>query len=228
MNHTSAPVATVSSSARAAFIRKTYLHVFLAVLLFTGIETFFFKSGLAEVIFNALTSVSWLFVLGGFVLLSWIASRFAQSSSSKPVQYLGFTGFILLEAIIFLPMLVIAEVKTGGGAIESAATATLLGFGGLTAIAFGTRADFSWLGKILALVGVGALVAIVCGALFGFSLGTWFSVGMVIFAGAAILYDTSNIIHHYDESQYVAAALQLFASIALMFWYLLRFFTSRD
>jgi uncharacterized protein len=45
---------------------------------------------------------------------------------------------------------------------------------------------------------------------------------MIGFAGAAVLYDTSNIIHAYPEDRYVSAAMQLFASIALMFWYVLR------
>ncbi len=73
-----------------------------------------------------------------------------------------------------------------------------------------------------------ALVAIVGGIVFGFELGTWFSVAMVGFAGAAILYDTSNVLHHYPQDRYVAAALSLFASVALMFWYVLRLFMSRE
>jgi FtsH-binding integral membrane protein len=60
------------------------------------------------------------------------------------------------------------------------------------------------------------------------TLGTWFSVAMVALAGASILYDTSNIIHHYRDDRYVGAALELFASVAMMFWYLLRLFMSRD
>ena len=76
--------------------------------------------------------------------------------------------------------------------------------------------------------GILALVAIVAAVLFGFELGTWFSVAMIGFAGAAVLYDTSNILHHYPEDRYVGAALALFASIALMFWYVLRLFMSRD
>jgi FtsH-binding integral membrane protein len=32
------------------------------------------------------------------------------------------------------------------------------------------------------------------------------------------------VLHHFSEDSYVAAALQLFASIALMFWYVLRLF----
>ena len=38
----------------------------------------------------------------------------------------------------------------------------------------------------------------------------------------AILYDTSNVLHHYRTEQYVAAALALFASVALLFWYILQ------
>ena len=74
----------------------------------------------------------------------------------------------------------------------------------------------------------GVVVSIVGGAIFGFQLGTWFSVAMVGFAGAAILYDTSNVLHHHPEDRYVGAACQLFASVALMFWYILRIFMSRD
>jgi FtsH-binding integral membrane protein len=51
---------------------------------------------------------------------------------------------------------------------------------------------------------------------------------MIGLAGAAVLYDTSNILHHYPKDKYVAASLALFASIAMMFWYVLRLFMSRD
>ena len=51
---------------------------------------------------------------------------------------------------------------------------------------------------------------------------------MIGFAGAAVLYDTSNILRHYPVDRHVAAALDLFGSIALMFWYVLRLFLARD
>jgi FtsH-binding integral membrane protein len=105
---------------------------------------------------------------------------------------------------------------------------TLVGFTGLTFVAFVTRKDFSFLRGILMWAGVLALVAIVGGVVFGFQLGTWFSIAMVGLAGAAILYDTSNVIHRFPTDRYVAAALELFASVALMFWYVLRLFMSRD
>jgi uncharacterized protein len=95
-------------------------------------------------------------------------------------------------------------------------------FGGLTAIAVITRKDFSFLGSILTMGGFIALGLIACSAIFGFSLGLFFSVVMVVFASAAILYDTSNVLHHYNTNQHVAASLELFASVALLFWYILR------
>ena len=47
------------------------------------------------------------------------------------------------------------------------------------------------------------------------------------FAGVAILYDTSNVLHHFPEQRYVGAAMQLFASVALMFYYVLMLFVGR-
>ena len=46
-----------------------------------------------------------------------------------------------------------------------------------------------------------------------------------------ILYDTSNILHHYPTDMHVAAALELFADIALLFWYIIQLvmeMSSRD
>lgn len=227
--YTSTPVEMLGIDARATFITRTYTHLFGAILGFVLVEMFFFTTGLAEIMARAMLGTSWLLVLGGFVLVSWLASRAAHQSRSLGTQYLALGGFVVAEAVIFVPLLFIAQGYAQGGVIESAATVTLLGFGALTSIAFWTRKDFSFLGALLRWVGILALVAIVTAVLFGFELGTWFSVAMIGVAGAAILYDTSNVIHRFPEERYVAAALTLFASVALMFWYVLRLFMgSRD
>ena len=124
-------------------------------------------------------------------------------------------------------MLYMAQIKAPG-TIESAAGVTLMGVAGLTVVAFVTRKDFSFLRGVLMWGGVLAIVAIIASVLFGAELGTWFSVAMIGFAGAAVLYDTSNILRHYPVDRHVAAALDLFGSIALMFWYVLRLFLARD
>ena len=214
------------SASKAEFLARTYSHLFGAIAAFTLVEVALFRSGMAETIATALFGVNWLFVLGGFVAASWMASRVAAQAQSRAAQYAALGGFVLAEAIIFVPLLFMANAYAPG-AISSAALVTLLAFAGLTAVVFVTRKDFSFLRGVLGFGMVLALVAIVAGVLFGFQLGTWFSVAMVGLAGAAVLYDTSKILRNFPEDRYVAAALQLFASVALMFWYVLRIFMSR-
>ncbi len=219
----------VRSEARAAFISRTYMHLLGAILGFIMIEYYLFSTGLAATIAQAMLGTSWLLVLGGFILVSWLASRVAHNAQSLAAQYAALAGFVVAEAIIFVPLLALAHFRAGGGVIESAALVTLLGFTGLTAVVYYTRKDFSFLGGLLKWAGIGALILIVAGTIFGFQLGTFFSVGMVVLAGAAILYDTSNVLHNFPEDRHVAASLELFASVALMFWYVLRLFMgSRD
>jgi FtsH-binding integral membrane protein len=224
----SQPVAVnaLDSQARGAFVSRTYAHLFGAVSAFILIEVFLFKTGLAPIIAQNLLGVSWLLVLGGFVLVSWLASRTVHVAASKAAQYVALGCYVVAESLIFVPLLYIAD-KYAAGAITSAAVVTFLAFAALTAVVFLTGKDFSFLRTLLYWGGIVALSLIVCGVIFGFQLGTYFSVAMVAFAGAAILYDTSNILHHYPEDRYVAAALELFASIALMLWYVLRLFMSR-
>lgn len=217
----------IAADSRARFVARTYTHLLGAIAAFTVLEVLLFRSGIAASIAEALLGTNWLFVLGGFLVVSWIASRIAHTVESVPAQYAALGAYVLAQAIIFVPLIYIAEV-TAPGVVRSAAAVTLFGFAGLTAVALITRKDFSFLRGVLLWGGVVALVLIVGGALFGFELGTFFSVAMVAFAGAAILYDTSNVIHHFREDRYVAAALELFASVALMFWYVIRLFLSRD
>ena len=223
------PVSQLDVDSRATFIMRTYVHLLGAILAFAGVEYVLFASGLAQPIAEAMMGVSWLLVLGGFMVVSWFASRAAATAESKVAQYGALAAFILAEALIFVPLLFMAAYYTNDpNVIGKAAWVTMLGFAGLTAVAFTTRKDFSFLGGMLKWGMVLALVAIVAGVIFGFELGTWFSVAMVGLAGAAILYDTSKVLNGYPEDRYVAAALQLFASVALMFWYVLRIFMARD
>ena len=225
------PVAQANEDVRSRFIVRTYNHLFGAIALFTLIEIVLFKTGLAEKIAGALMGVNWLFVLGGFMLVGWFSSRAAATSKSLNSQYLALVAFVAAEAIIFIPLLFIANAYSqqadGSNVIASAAGTTILGCAGLTVVAFITRKDFSFLRSFLMWGGIVALLLIVASALFGFYMGTWFSVAMIGFAGAAVLYDTSNVLHRYEEDRYVAASLQLFSSIALMFYYVLMLFTSR-
>ena len=220
------PVAELDENSRGRFISRTYNHLFIAISVFTLIEIGLFKSGLAEPMAKAMLSTSWLLVLGGFMLVSWLARGMAHKAESMLAQYAALALYIIGQAIIFVPLLWLAD-KYAPGAITSAAAITFVAFTALTLVVFYTRKDFSFLRGILMWGGIIGLVLIAGGAIFGFQLGTYFSVAMVALAGAAILYDTSNVLHHYPEDRYVAAALELFASVALMLWYVLRLLMSR-
>ncbi len=219
------PVAGASVEDRSDFIWKCYAHVVGAILAFAAIEAYFFTSGIAARIAEPMLN-NWLIVLGAFMLAGWGASHVAHRVESKNAQYAAFAAFIVVEALIFAPMLYIASLKSPD-IIDSAAGVTILGCVGLIATAMITRKDFSFLRGLLTWMFFLAMAGIIGSLLFGFQLGTWFSVAMIGFAGAAVLYDTSNIMHHYPHDKYVAASMQLFASIALMFWYILRLLMSR-
>ena len=221
-----APVSELSVDDRSTFIWKCYAHVVGAILAFAAIEVYLFTSGISAAIAEPMLS-SWFMVFGAFILVGWGASHVAHRVQSIQAQYAAFAVFVVAEALIFAPLLFLA-MMIEPGMIESAAGVTILGCIGLIATVMITRKDFSFLRGILIWVGMLAFVAIIGAFIFGFHLGTWFSVAMIGFAGAAVLYDTSNIIHHYPQDKYVAASMQLFASIALMFWYVLQLFLSRD
>lgn len=218
-----APVAT-----RVAFIRRTYLHVAGAVLAFTAITAGLMQLPMIDDIVRMMSSRgAWLVLMLAFTGVAYGADRLARSEASSGLQYLGLALYVLLEAAIFTPMIYFASRFGPPNVLLTAAGATGALFLGLTATVFLTKADFSFLRIVLLLGAVAATVAVVASLLLGFSLGVWFTVAMIFLASAYIAYDTSNILHHYRTDQHVAASLALFASVMLLFWYVLRLFMQR-
>ena len=221
-------VAHATSEERAQFISRTYAHLAGAVLLFVLIEALAFMfttdDQRRQVVQTMMGSRwTWLMVLGGFIFVSWIADSWARSSTSLGTQYFGLGLYVVAEAIIFLPLLFLASLFAPE-AISSAAIITGVVFGGLTAFVFATRSDLAGWGKYLGLFGLVAFGYIIV-AMFlpqTLGLGSLFSGMMILLAAGYILYDTSNVLHHYNTNQHVAAALALFASVALLFWYILQ------
>ena len=226
-------VAQSPDNVRTTFYQKTYLHLAGAIGAFVILEALLLSiPGIEQTVFGILgtSNFSWLIVLGAFMLISWIAEKWANSDTSQGMQYAGLGLFVVAEALIFLPMLIIATTYFSG-IVGQAAIITGGLFAGLTFVAFTTKKDFSFLGGILKIAGFIAIGLIVVSITGGFNLGTWFSGAMILFAGGSILYQTSNIIHHYNPNQHVAASLGLFSSVALLFWYVLRLlmaFTNHD
>jgi len=224
-------VAQAAPEERSAFIRKTYLLLAAAIFAFIALETFLFATGIAQAVVEVFFlggRLGWLAVIGGFMLISWLSNKWAVSETSSAVQYMGLGIFIVAEAVIFIPLLYIAAYASGDPTVILKAGIVSLGlFAGLTLTVFVTRTDFSWLAPILGIAGFAAMGFIVVSLIFGFTLGNVFAFVMVAFAGTAILYHTSQVMNKYNTNQHVAAALTLFASVALLFWYVLRIFSSR-
>lgn len=225
------PVIQADEATRATFLVRVYQHLALAVVAFIGFEAVLFTLGIAEAFYDFLTTtggVAWLLILGGFAIVSAIASRSAHQLNNTGAQYGALFAMALAEAVIFAPFLYLVFSSDGGTVtVTSAAVVTVLGFAALSMVAMVTKRDLSPLRPLLLWGGVAAIGLIIAATLFGFYLGVIFSVAMIALAGASILYQTQTIIRQYPEWAYVGAAVSLFGSLMMMFWYILRLF-ARD
>lgn len=214
-------------SSRVGFIRSAYVHLAGAIVVFTLITAVLHMSGVGLSMLKLMSASKWAWIgfLGAFMVVGWLASSWADNAESNQKQLIGLGIYVLAEALIFAPLITLAAT-IAPGAIGAAAFITLVLVGGLTYTAFTIKKDFSFLGSTLKIAGFVAIGAILASVIFGFSLGIWFSALMVVFAGGCVLYDTSQIIHHYPEDRPAGAALHLFASVALMFFYVLRILLS--
>ena len=223
--------ALASEDARASFIRKTYLHLLGAILTCVAIDALIlnlFDAQLQQIVPMLTGGFTWLIVLGAFMAVSYVADRWARSDVSQSQQYLGLGLYVLAESLILIPLLYMAEHYGPRGVIQSAGLVTAVVFGGLTLTVLLTKADFSFLRWAIVAGTVIAFGLIIVAVVFPGTvhLGFWFSAAMVVLAMGIILYNTSNVLHHYGTHQHVAASLSLFASVALLFWYVLQIFMS--
>ncbi len=232
----SAPVVSSATPAqRAAFLTKTYLHLLGAIAAFAVLEVFWFSTPLAGTMLSMLVDggrFAWLIFMAGFVGVSMLANKWALSSASPAKQYAGLGLYTVFESIVFVPILAIA-IAAGAGPdgdaslLPKAMLITLTLFGGLTGVVFITRRDFSFMRGALMFGGFAAMGLVAASLIFNFALGMVFSYAMIALACGYILYDTSNVMHQYRTNQHVAASLALFASVMLLFWYVLRILLDR-
>jgi FtsH-binding integral membrane protein len=209
---------------RLAFLRKTYAHLLGAILLFCITVGILLNVPAITGPLAGMALKNWWLVLLAFMGVSWVAQSMAYNQSSEAMQYAGLILYTVVEALIFTPLLfVMANFSPNGTeTILQAGVITLVTFGGLTAVVLVTRQDFSFLRNILWVAGLAALGLAFASAFGVVSLGTWFAVAMIILMCGYILYDTSNVLHHFPTTAHVAVSLALFSSLATLFWYVLR------
>ncbi len=218
--------ARAETNERVDFIKKTYLHLLGAVLAFCGLEAVYLNSSIAGDVMQRMVASGNIALIVAFFLFigcSALARSWANNSTSVGMQYAGLALYVVVQSLIFIPILYYAKHFAGPDVIPTAALITLLLFAALTIAVFTTGKDFSFLRTGLFVLGMAAFGLIICSWIFGFSLGILFTVLVIALACGYILYDTSNVLHHYRIGQHVAASLALFASVALLFMYVLRF-----
>jgi FtsH-binding integral membrane protein len=213
--------------ARLGFIRRTYLHlagsvaalVVILALMVQWVKTDGGREFLAQWFGSP---VSLLVILALFIAGGFLARYMARAAMPPAVKYLGLALYTVIEALFLLPILYVAMTRYGMDIVNHAAILTLVTFGGLTLTVFVTRANLISLGPILAVASFAILGMIVGGILFGFGLGQWISFVCIALAAGYILYDTSNILHHYATDEHVGASLNLLADVVLLFYHILR------
>ena len=229
---TMSPVINGTEDDRGAFLVRVYQHLGLAVGAFIVFETILFMTGIAEAMYDFFASsggVAWLVMLGGFAIVNWLTSMSVAKIDNQGAQYGGLFGVAAAEAAIFAPFLfgVFNSPSSGSSDVWAAAVVTGVMFAALTLIGFITRKDLSFLRPLIMWGGFAALALIVVSLIAGYNLGLLFSIAMVALAGASILYQTQNIIRKYPAWAHVGAAVALFGSLMMMFWYVLRIFSRR-
>lgn len=216
-----APVADASVEDRSQFIWKVYAHVVGAILSLVAIEAYILQSGMIDGLIGVLYAnpmITLLLFIGSSMGAQYVAHR----AKSTTAQYAALGAYVFIFAIIIAPAIYIAEAMQPG-VVDSAAGVTILGAVGLIATAMITRKDFSFLRGIVTWGMMLALVAILASMFLGFQWGQWFSIAMIGLLGASVLFQTSQIMRTYPTDKYVAASLELFGSIALLFLWILRF-----
>jgi hypothetical protein len=223
--------AQAGASDRATFIRRTYAHLAGAILAFVGLEAALLQSVDQDKVLKLFTgggNIGWLLIMVAFMAAGWMSRTFAYQRSSQAMQYFGLGLYVVTWAVMFLPMMIIATKYTDPSVIPTAGILTLAVFGGLTIAVLTTKKDFSFLAPILSVASMVTLGVIVAACLFGFSLGLFFSFAMVGLFSAYTLFYTSRILLQYHTDQYVGAALELFACVAMLMWYILQILMSLD
>lgn len=155
-----------------------------------------------------------VFFIGAYGLM-FLVHKTANSAVGllSTFAFTGFMGFTLgpiISAYLTLP--------NGGALIMNALAMTGLTFIGLSAVALTTKKDFSFLGNFLMAGAIVLILAMVAGLIFNIpALSLMVSAGFVLFASAAILYQTSEIVHRAGETNYILATVTLYVSIYNLF-----------
>ena len=204
---------TQLADARVSFLGKTY--GMLALCIGAGSLGAYTSLGLGFPLMHPWLT---LFMMMGSIFL-------VQAVRHMPgINIIALLGFGALTGFSISPLVGLVAAKSGM-LVAQAFMSTAVAFVGLTAYAFVSRRDFSFL-RGFVWMGLVAVVILGLSNLF-FHSGTMalmLSGISVLLFSAFILYDTSTILRTYPNDEYIAAALTLYLDVFLLFENLLAMF----
>lgn len=194
-------------------IRNTYMLLSMT-LAFSAVMAF------VAMAVNA-PPVHWIFMLAIFIGMPFGIHALRNSVWSIPLTF-AFTGIMgfILGPIVSLYL----SLPNGPGIVGGALASTALVFVGLSAYALVTRKDFSFLGGFVFVGFLVILAAIIANLFLAIpALSLAISSAVVLLVSAAILWDTSRMVHD-GEANYVVMTVSLFANIYVLFLHMLNLF----
>jgi len=207
-------VASAPDYVRAEFIRKVYNLLFSAILVTVVSGYMFVQPGLLQ----AALAMRGLLCILTFVTI--FAMMFTRKMSGA--NLFCYYAFAVLQGALIGPLLYFVD-KYAPGIPLQAGIVTIGVFGGLSAYAFQTRKDFSYMGGFLFAALIGLVISGIVMMFFHNSLmATIYSFfGVMIFSGY-VLYDTSQIIHKLTPSEAVDGAISLYLDFLNLFLFILQ------
>lgn len=220
------PIDGVVADVRLTYVRRMYGYLMVGIGSLVAIEVLLFATGLGHAFADRIIAwdyLGWPLVLGGYTLLTWIATSFAEGPDEHGTHRIAYAMLIAAEVLLLTPVLGLAfALPELQGTVGQAAAISTLGFIGLSGIAITSARDFTFLGSVVRWAAVVGVLLIVVALFVGFTLAAWFSVAMIAVAGGAILWETQQVLRTHYEGTEFAAAMKLFSSVTLLFWYVLR------
>ncbi|MAY37119.1 MAG: BAX inhibitor protein [Spongiibacteraceae bacterium] len=189
-------------------LKNTYM--LLAMTLAFSAFTAFLSRGMAPI-------NPWMF-LGGFIGLAFLTQMLANSAWGLLAVF-GFTGFV---GFAIGPLMgALMQSSVGAELVMQALGGTAVIFLGLSAYAVTTKKDFSFLSGFIVAGGIILMLGVVAALVFEMpTLRLALSAGFMLFASAAILFQTGQIVNG-GERNYILATITLYASIYNLFMSLL-------
>ncbi|MFH0908481.1 MAG: hypothetical protein V1929_06950 [bacterium] len=209
------PVASVGRKMRAAFTIRAYAVLFVALLAFMLIQLVFLQMKWGSILAGYAARFPWYATLGAFVAGGWMAVKAARHATSFGAQYASLLLFVIVESILFAP-LVHWALGAAPGVGLSATAAGVIATLGVMFIAFTQREEFKFGKACLMWIAMAALAVGLAGLLQGFNVTACVTAGLVVLAALIILHTNIEVLQEYSRDRYIAAALELFACIPLL------------